>query len=311
MEESYNIGLYSSYFSSDKESGTYSQKSLIKAINRLGHSYTIMVPSKFVFNVSNKNTRVFYDSRDLDIDGLIIRGTHGAKVPTSLLVNCMWYQNIPTIDKRQAFSGQYMTKFGALLRRYSELREYVPDTFLIYSRESAYSLIKSHSICAPLIRKPIHGTRGVGVKVLTKNDIIKEYIDNYDFHEPLLLQKYIENAREFRSIVVNNKCLGVVRKIPNKDGIGNYSQGAEFIEPDSATDSIIRGISLEVAGRCPYDVLGIDILIRPENDLYIIEANRNPQYRGFETVYPNIDVASHIVSLLAERIKKARDRKKR
>ncbi len=302
---SYKIGLYSTYFRTDKESDTYTHKSLTNALADMGHKHRVMVPAKFSFHVSSNTTRVLYDSKELDIDGLIIRGTHGARIPTSLLTNCLWYQNIPTIDRRQAFSGQYMTKFGALLRRYCELRDYVPGTFLMYSRESACSHYKTGAFDRPMIRKPIQGTRGVGVKVIRTRAEIKDFIENYDFSEPLMLQEYIENTREFRSILVGDKCLGIVKKIPNPEGLGNFAQGAQFIRADKEYEEIIRNISLNIGAKSPYDILGIDILLDKNSRIYIIEANRNPQYRGFELACPGIDVGKHIVELMIQRIIKS------
>lgn len=298
------IGIYSSHFSENRDSNNYAQKRLTESIINQGHEYKLLFPGKWTFFVSKRNVQVFYDNKYPEIDGMIIKGTSGARIPTSLLTNSLYFQKIPTVDKRQAFSGQYMTKFGALLRRYSQLREYIPHTFLIYSRESAYSLIKKGLLKPPLIRKPIQGTRGVGVIILNTIIELNDFIDQYSFRDPLLLQDYIRDAEEFRSIVVNNQCIGTVKKIPNNNGLGNFAQGAVFTKPEKKQDELIKYYSEKFSEKTPYDVLGIDILKDKDGNIFIIEANRNPQFKGFEMVHEDINVSEHIIQLLAERIKK-------
>lgn len=302
----YTIGIYSSHFTAEKVSNSHSQKQLLKAVLDMGHNYKIMRPSKWTFFVSNEKVMTLYNDAPPAIDGLIIRGTSGAKVPTSLLANSLWYQKVPTIDKRQAFSGQYMTKYGALLRRYAHLKEYVPPTFLLYSRESAYKMAKEGILCPPVVRKPIQGTGGAGIKILHNTGDIINFLDNYDWTAPLLFQKYIKAKQEYRSIVVGNECLGIVKKVHNENGLGNFSQGAQFIRSEKHLYDEIKAISLDIAQKSPYDIIGIDLLREASGRYYIIEANRNPQYKGFETVYKDVNVAESIVSLMIKRIERYR-----
>jgi len=304
------IGLYSAGYHPKREVTTYGHLGLLRAIAALDLDYRIIFPYHLSFIVSGRDCRVLHQGEALAVDGVIIRRTYKARVPTSVLVNALWHAGIPTIDKRQAFSGQFMNKFGAVLRRYHLLRDFIPKTSLFFTRSDAFCALNRRLLPLPLLRKPIHGTRGEGIVFLRTGEQLERYIQEYSFYEPLLLQQCIQQAEEFRSIVVGQVCLGVVKKIPASSGLGNFAQGAVFTRPEASVARRITAASLYVAARSPYDVLGLDWLIEPSGRTYLIESNRNPQYKGFEQVHAQVDVSRAIVALLLERIKKSAIRAK-
>lgn len=164
--------------------------------------------------------------------------------------------------------------------------------------------LKSKKIITfPLVAKMAKGSKGAGVYKLNTKQELADFIDNKNQSDKLFLfQKYYPIACDYRVIVVGNKVLGTMRRSSNKkEWRTNFSLGGK-VEPEKR-DSEMERLALKTARKMKFDFVGIDIL-KNKDQLHIIETNTFPQFKGFESVFPQVNVACEIIKLIERRASK-------
>lgn len=146
----------------------------------------------------------------------------------------------------------------------------------------------------PFILKPINGMKGRDIhKMDTIEQVYKVISENPDIH--FMLQKFIKIDHDLRIIVLGDKVLGAMDKIPMEgDFRGNISAGARG-ETFALTPKI-SNLAIEVAKSEGCELSGIDIAVSG-NDLYVLEINKSLGFSGFMK-YTGIDVAEEIIKYI-------------
>jgi len=152
-----------------------------------------------------------------------------------------------------------------------------------------------------VITKILDGTHGKGIALLDNNTEISTLFNKFA-SERTFIQKYIDIDNDYRILILDNECLGVMKKT-KKEGmlVTNFSQGGS-IESVNLDKKYIN-IAIKAAQHLRLDFCGVDLIIDKNGDPYILEINRMPQFRGFEKS-TGVNVAKNILNYL---IKKSTD----
>jgi glutathione synthase/RimK-type ligase-like ATP-grasp enzyme len=128
------------------------------------------------------------------------------------------------------------------------------------------------------------------------------YIEDFFSHEKysrsaLIFQAFVEAEKEFRVMVLDGQCLGMAEKSATGNQVArNASLGNEFI---AAFDAKVADFAVQNTSR--KGILGADVLLDTRGRLYLLEANRAPQWQAFEKA-TGINVAACIIQKTWQRV---------
>jgi glutathione synthase/RimK-type ligase-like ATP-grasp enzyme len=262
----------------------------------------------FAFDHHRKFPVVMTENVNLSkLSTLIVRKTTGFEEPISLLAKALCHNGCDLLDPIERFSGSPAGKLMASLK--GHVHGISPDTFIAFNRNDAFRLVSklNSDNCFPLIGKPNRGSRGENVSLLRNITEAIVYIRSFFSHEfysksALLLQRFIEVEKEFRLMMLDGKFLGMVEKVAKEGQIArNASLGGQFL---IAHDLEVIEFTLRNTSR--KGILGADVIRDASGKLYLLEANRAPQWQSFEKA-TGINVASHIIHHAWQRIPYARN----
>lgn len=252
-------------------------------------------PSDVSYLVKDGDLSVRYAGGPLhDLDLLYMRRTRFDVEASRDLVAAMDARGVRTVERKDVFFNP-LSKFYSMLSFVGADIEGVtiPSTAVIRQESEAAPL--AGAIGYPLIVKPLAGREGEGVQKIDDRAALESAITEQEF--PVLIQEYLEIEAEYRVLVVGGEALGAVMKEGGEGVVRNYAQGAEF-EPVDRPE--LERAAVAIADRMGIEVAGVDIVETSDGDLYEIECNRCPQFKGFSSAHPDIDVPARIVDYLIE-----------
>jgi glutathione synthase/RimK-type ligase-like ATP-grasp enzyme len=278
---------------------------LLEEGKKLYHEVILINPAKlyFMFDQRRRIPAVMTENADLSkLSTLLIRKTNGYEEPVSLLAKTLYHNGCDLMDPLERFSGSPAGKLMESLKGY--INQISPDTYIAFNREDALRIavrLNSGSHF-PLIGKPNRGSRGENVCLLRTLAEAVLYIDNFFSNEKyarsaILLQSFIKVEKEYRIMILDGRFLGMVEKIAASGQIArNAALGGQFI---AAHDEEVAAFALRNTSR--KGILGADVIRDAAGKLYLLEANRAPQWHSFERV-TGINIASCIIERAWQRI---------
>lgn len=174
----------------------------------------------------------------------------------------------------------------------------IPESFIVREESFAKNLayIESHTTF-PLIYKT-DGRQGEQVFYVESREELQNHIEKKRASELALIQPFIENTFDTRTIVAFGEILGTIKRTRTHGYLNNVSQGATA-ERYELTDSE-KLIALNAASVCGIDVAGVD-MIHTGNGPVVLEVNKSPQVHGFESVY-DFKVFSRVASIMMRKV---------
>ena len=113
-----------------------------------------------------------------------------------------------------------------------------------------------------------------------------------------MFQECIDYRGDVRIFVVGNKVLGAMRREPQEgQWKGNVAQGAKASPVEIADD--IQKLALDIVKLQNSEIIGVDVMM-PKSGPVIIETNRAPQFKGFESS-TGVNVAKEIISYVEQK----------
>ncbi len=157
----------------------------------------------------------------------------------------------------------------------------VPQT-LLYTTNQKYQEIEK-ILGSDFIIKAAIGMQGKQVFLVRSE---KEYCEALKhLSGDILLQQFIPNDGDFRVFVLDGEIIGIYKRNP-KSGMfkSNIAQGGTGqAVTDTALIKKLSEIGQKVSSELSLDIVGVDIMMgADDNELYFIEANENPGWRGAE-----------------------------
>ncbi|MBP9817822.1 ATP-grasp domain-containing protein [Candidatus Shapirobacteria bacterium] len=149
----------------------------------------------------------------------------------------------------------------------------------------------------PTIAKHEKGYQGKSVKKFDNGEQVIKFVKK--IHEKnvgmFLWQKYLPTKWDLRVIVLGGEAIGAMKRMAvGKEFRSNYSLGgAVDVWNLSEAD---RMLAEKVAKVCGLDYCGVDIMKDEQGNSYILEVNRQCQFKGFEES-TGINVAKAVVEM--------------
>ena len=163
-----------------------------------------------------------------------------------------------------------------------------PKTELISDLNSLDSKLEDFNF--PVVCKTLTGSLGVGVFKVDKPALVKPIfqaiwkIGSRVRDEGMLIQEFIPNHGDIRTIVVGGEIIGSMKRIaPEGDFRNNFSQGGtvEAYELSPEEEEIVKKAAK--ASKC--EICGVDHILAEDGKIYVIETNSCPGTDGFITVH--------------------------
>jgi ribosomal protein S6--L-glutamate ligase len=173
----------------------------------------------------------------------------------------------------------------------------VPETIIFreesFAKNRAY--IEEH-LTFPLIYKT-DGSQGRNVHFVKTIEELDALISKKRERVLALVQPFIENTFDTRTITAFGEVLGSIKRERNSGYLNNVAQGAT-VSAYNLNDTE-KDIALRSAKACGIDLAGVDI-IHTETGPVVIEVNKSPQVTGFESVH-GFKVFEKIAGMLREK----------
>ncbi len=148
----------------------------------------------------------------------------------------------------------------------------------------------------PIVIKKSRGGMGAGVFKIDNISELKNFLkDKRNWN--LIYQPFVKNNCDYRVLVCGGKSLGIMKRTATKNTWKNNFALGGLVEKYS--DAKMEKFAEDVCRKIGFDLAGVDI-IKDGRRYFVIEVNAFPCFEGFESVYPEINVAREIVKLISK-----------
>ncbi|MGK7900925.1 MAG: RimK family alpha-L-glutamate ligase [Hormoscilla sp.] len=280
-----------------------SDEQLYKAACDRNHVVTYIHPNNISFSVVGNEIDLGYLST---VDRVLIRRTVEQSRKISTIATALKALQIPCIERPYHYTSSSASKIGAILHRATKVK--VPSSWAIWDMDQLDDLL-SKNLDLPVLFKPDLGHGGKGIERLSSVAEIKEFAKSYFEKQtelPFLVQKEVQRKREYRVLMLNGKPIGTVLKCASKDSIvANAEAGNSFVDAREAPENIpleeilsVEDCAVKATNLDKLIFAGVDVLVSENDESYILECNRNPQFLETQRALPNVDIASKVIECL-------------
>lgn len=259
---------------------------LLSAIKSYGINAQIIPIWKINRHIANENHHTKYSVIDLTkLDMIFVLGFYTYSVSQimhrSTILKELEENGVRIVNSTYALD---LTKNKAeMLQKLTENGIRIPETYVTESIEIAYEIGKK---MIPFVLKPIYGYGGIGVRLVTEDD--RDYLLDLLKHQsytygngPLLLQQYISSKFDIRAFVLGGEVVASMKRIAPE---GEFRTNVHVGGIPAKNDIDLEEIPERVAKIARIDFGGIDIIPDPQGQLYTLEVNSTPGWRGLQTV---------------------------
>jgi glutathione synthase/RimK-type ligase-like ATP-grasp enzyme len=298
--------ICSSHFADRKTSSCgFEVDQLIRVSKRFYDKYYLVYPPlvQHHFHQSSKVSHAYFDNDNIsDATSLIVRSTSGCEEATRLLVLNLYSNQCELLDPLERFHGSTATKSFMTIKGLKD--QTIPTTFIAFTFNSAMQLLTKmeDDNLYPLVGKPTNGKQGKDVQLIRTTQQAKKYIQSFfknycENSTGIIFQKYIEIKKEYRVLLLDGHSLGIVEKMSAPKTIArNARKGSKFIKVDNE-----KVEQYAVKYNSNKGLLGADIAVDKNDECFLIESNRSPQWLAFAKA-TKINVAEKIMLALEKRI---------
>ncbi len=177
----------------------------------------------------------------------------------------------------------------------------VPDTLFVNSKDGflkAVPLVGGY----PVVVKQVSGRQGAGICLVERKSQADTIIDNdMDLRSGILVQRYLptQNRQDIRIMVINEKVVGAMKMKPVEgDFRANYHLTRKSRPVELTT--LLKKLAVKAARTTGLDIAGVDLIVDKHNDIYLIEVNYAPGFKGLEKA-TGLDIAGHMIDCAIEK----------
>lgn len=174
-----------------------------------------------------------------------------------------------------------------------------PATWVCESRHHAQHIIEQHmQNNHALVIKPLFGSQGQGIALLTRESKLPLPGDMF-VNGVYYLQTYIDTGHEnhdFRVFVINNRAVSAMQR-SGTGWLNNVAQGATC---SPVYDEAINDLAILAAKALRIDYCGVDIIRDKDGQLWVLEVNSIPAWKGLQSV-TQVNIAQQLVDDLIEK----------
>jgi len=272
---------------------------LIVSGRALGHPVTLIHPKDCVAQLIGGATRIHMESAPHGLDVLLPR--IGATINDYAL----------TLVRHLALSGlRLVNGFRSILlarnkfltlQKLVEAGVPVPESFWVSNREN-FDRAAADLGGYPVVVKAPASRQGQGVMLVDSGATAGFILANLPVSTTgILVQEYIPptTRRDVRAFVVGGEVVAAVELRPEKgDFRSNIHQGGHGWRLTPDEDLTI--LSLNASRALGLEIAGVDMVIRDDGRIQVLETNYSPGFKGLEEI-TGIDIASRIIAFVANR----------
>jgi glutathione synthase/RimK-type ligase-like ATP-grasp enzyme len=242
-------------------------------------------PSRVTYQLDRNSRSIHIDHNGYSLNNLSMLYTFGYANETLLLVKFLQVVGCPTSDPYHLISRDGLGKVNDLA---AFLESGVGTTaHVLISQESAITYLQQlDAECFPLIRKPVMGNKGRGIKrLISLDDALKACKSHFGrSSNPLLLEQFMNYVREYRVYVIDGSPIEAYERQKQEGSVvSNLHQGGSVLAvEDSLKQELFAHISASLADRLKYGIYGVDLAITDKGSIHIIEVNRTPGFSGLD-----------------------------
>jgi len=257
------------------------------------------------FRLGGKKARVFWKGEELTVENLLgvwfrVAGTRSGKYVwgRNMLIKIL-EDKVKCVNHEGYLRWQRM---GKILQHSVFAKNDIPmvPTRIFYTQEQAEKEKMGEEFGWPIVAKHEKGFQGKSVRLVKNEKKLKRLLERMDDKNigMFLWQKYLPTRWDIRVIVLEGKVLGAMRRsATGKEFRSNYSLGGRVEKWElSETD---RDLAEKVARVCGLDYCGVDIMKDEMGNSYVLEVNRQCQFKGFEES-TGINVAREVVKMISK-----------
>jgi tetrahydromethanopterin:alpha-L-glutamate ligase len=166
-----------------------------------------------------------------------------------------------------------------------------PDTWVCESRHQAHEIMtREISENRPLVIKPLFGSQGHGVRMIKKGDALpvpmEAHVDGLYY-----LQRYVDSGEgvwhDHRVFVIRGRAMAAMVRY-GESWVNNVALGG--ICEALAHDTELGALAEAAAKALDIDYCGVDIIRDRHGNLYVLEVNSIPAWKGLQGVV-DVDIA--------------------
>lgn len=168
-----------------------------------------------------------------------------------------------------------------------------PATWVCESRQQAHTIIQQQlQQHASLVIKPLFGSQGQGVRLIAQHNAMPLPRDMFVDGVYYLQQKVDTGAHnyDYRVFVVNNRAIAAMQR-SGEGWLHNVARGAQCAW---VKDDAIETLAEQAARAVDIDYCGVDIIRDANGELWVLEVNSIPAWRGLQSVC-KVDIAQLLI----------------
>jgi RimK family alpha-L-glutamate ligase len=158
-----------------------------------------------------------------------------------------------------------------------------PPTWVFSNRDQAMRTARQQLLNGSnLVFKPLFGSQGEGLQLISDPEMLNTVLDHNGVY---YFQHFIAPADgqcfDWRVFVINGKAIAAAKR-NGINWLNNVAQGGRC-EP-ALLDKSLSHLAEHAVGLLDMDYGGVDIISDAEGQLYVLEVNSVPAWRGLQTV---------------------------
>lgn len=227
-------------------------------------------------------------------DAVILRSSVTSLTPSILVVEYCKYHNIRLLNEKFYFRYQTVNKLRQQL--IFQMKK-IPCLKIFYGENVHFSFLKKE-LGLPFIAKLATGSMGKQVfKISSKKEFESFFCQQKDDKQLCLFQKFYHIDADYRVFIIGKRVFGPIKRIaPNGEWKTN-ARGAKHERVEKKEQ--VLALAMSVAKKTGIEFAGVDILIDSANKPRVIEINTMADFKVFDEVYPEINIAKETIALLA------------
>jgi len=276
--------------------------------NKLGVEVNRALYRDLRFDLKNEKPRVLVKSEEVTSDNTLgmwfrVAGTVSGKYTEGRNLAIRILQNRVFCANHAGYLE--WTRMGKISQHGVFLESGIPivPTKVIYSRAQIGELRKEIEADwgFPVIAKHEKGYQGKSVKKFDNAKQMEKWANKIQEKNlgMFLWQKFLPTRWDIRVIVLDGKAIGgMKRSAVGEEFRSNYSLGGEVQKWELSVED--RELAEKVAKVCGLDYCGVDIMKDESDKSYILEVNRQCQFKGLEES-TGINVAKLVVEMFLKK----------
>ncbi len=234
--------------------------------------------------------------------GVLVRGIPGGTLEQVILrldvLHMLRHMGVTVYNDARAIEWTVDKAMTSFLLKHAGIP--TPATWVCESEQQARAIImREASRGCPLVCKPLFGSQGTGVKLLNSpSDLASEEV----FGGVYYLQAYVDRGEndwyDWRVFVINGRArAAMIRR--GSGWITNRAQGARCEAVTIGGE--LQSLAEAAAGAVDVDYAGVDLMRDRHGQLYVIEVNGIPAWKGLQEVCL-VDIGGCLVDHLCARL---------